>query len=179
MQVASAQIDPAAWLAEAAASLPGLKYLSDFSCRQTITKLMDTVLAVPELCNELSGCFAKTARLINSLLTDHLPHVQAAAYKTLVGAVCIGPPALCFRTHALMCHGLLMETLVTQGLADTNTKLFAAELLQAVVVEGETGQGCDALLPWVIWIACYEQDHSIGGIAAGVSQYLQEWRYAL
>ena len=176
MQVKAGQSEPAVWLDKAAAALSGLRYLTDSSYRQAVVILIDAILKTPMLCNELSGCFNKTAALLNSLMTYHLPSVQAAAYQALAGAACIGPPALRLKVHAVLCHRLLIQTLVTKGLADTSNKPFAAELLQAVIVEGEKGMGCACLLPWAVWIACYEHDRTVGGIAAGINQYLQEWR---
>ena len=176
MQVKGGQADPAVWLDRAAAALSGLHYLADSSCRQAVVRLINAILETPMLCDELSGCFNKTAALLTSLMTFHLPSVQAAAYQALAGTACIGPPASRLKVHALLCQSLLLETLVTKGLVDSNNKPFAAELLQALIVGGELDRGCACLLPWAVWIACYEHDHAVGGIAAGINQYLQEWR---
>jgi len=140
--------------------------------------LLDALLEAPALCSQLSGSFAKTAHFINSVLTSHLPHVQLAAYKALVGAACVGPAALRVRTHGLLCHSTVLDTLMTQGLAEADSKLFAAQLLQAVAVEGNGDEGQSCLMPWMVWLACYEHDHVIGGTIAGVINYLQDWRYS-
>ena len=140
--------------------------------------LLDALLEAPALCSQLSGSFAKTAHFINSVLTSHLPHVQLAAYKALVGAACVGPAALRVRTHGLLCHSTVLDTLMTQGLAEADSKLFAAQLLQAVAVEGNGDEGQSCLMPWMVWLACYEHDHVFGGTIAGVINYLQNWRYS-
>ena len=139
--------------------------------------LLDALLEAPALCSPVSGSFAKTAHFINSMATSHLPHVQLAAYKALVGAACIGPAALRVRAHGLLCHSTVLDTLMTQGLAEADSKLFAAQLVQAAAVEGDSDEGQSCLMPWMVWLACYEHDHVIGATIAGVVNYLQNWRY--
>ena len=176
VQVRTGGTDAASWLHDAIAALPGLAHSSHPSARQAVAVVLDNMFEAPALCSQLSGSFGKAAHLVNSLLTSHLPHVQAAAYKALVGAACIGPAALRVRAHGLLCHSAILQTLIARGLADADSKLFAAELVQAVAVEGDSDEGQKQLLPWMVWLACYEQDHMIGGTIAGITDYLQERR---
>ena len=158
-------------------ALPALGHLAEPSSQQAVATLLHTLLEAPALCSQLSGSFAKTAHFINSLLRSHLPHVQLAAYKAWVGAACIGPAALRVQTHGLLSHSAVLDTLMTQGLAEADCKLFAAQLVQAVAVAGDGDEGQACLMPWMVWLACYEHDHVIGGTIAGVTNYLQNWRY--
>ncbi len=159
-------------------ALPALDHLAEPSSQQAVATLLDALLEAPALCSPLSGSFAKTAHFINRLLTSHLPHVQLAAHKALVGAACIGPAALRVQTHGLLCHSTVLDTLMTQGLAEADSKLFAAQLVQAVAVEGDGDEGQSCLMPWMVWLACYEHDRAIGGTVFGVINYLQNWRYS-
>lgn len=177
MQVHIGSVDAAAWLHAATDALPGLRHLAAPSITQTVAELVDTVLGASVLCSQLSGSFNKTAQFINSLLTSQLHHVQATAYKALIGAACIGPSALRAETHGLLCHSTLVQTLVTTGLAATDSKPFAAQLLQTVALEGGSDQGRACLVPWTVWLACYEHDQVVGGTVAGITNYLQHWRY--
>ena len=158
-------------------ALPALHHLAEPSSQQAVATLLDALLEAPALCSPLSGSFAKTAHFINSLLTSHLPHVQHAAYKALVGAVCVGPAALRVQTHGLLSHSTVLDTLMMQGLAEADSKLFAAQLVQAVAVNGDGDEGQSRLMSWMVWLACYEHDHVIGGTIAGVVNYMQNWRY--
>ncbi|DBB03962.1 TPA: hypothetical protein ACH3X1_013032 [Trebouxia sp. C0004] len=175
-QVKAGGIDAASWLHDATLALPALDHLAEAISQQAVATLLDALLETPALCSPLSGSFAKTAHFINSLLTSHLPHVQLAAHQALVGATCIGPAALRVRTHGLLCHSTVLDTLMTQGLAEAASKLCAAQLVQAVAVEGAGDEGQSCLMPWMMWLACYEHDHAIGGTIAGVINILQNWR---
>ncbi|DBA67372.1 TPA: hypothetical protein ACH3X2_001663 [Trebouxia sp. C0005] len=175
-QVKAGGNNAASWLHDAILALPALDCLAEPSSQQAVATLLDALLEAPALCSPLSGSFAKTAHFINSLLTSHLPHVQLAAYKALVGAACIGPAALRVQTHGLLSHSTVLDILMTQGLAEADSKLFAAQLVQAVAVEGDGDEGKSCLMPWMVWLACYEHDHVIGGTIAGVISYLQNWR---
>lgn len=168
--------DPAAWLTAAQASLPALDHMPTHRAQHAVATLLETILDMPSLCSPLSGPFTKAAHFVSRLLTNPLAQVQLAAYKTLVGAACVGPPALRSRCQGLLCERSLLSAVVTQGLASQDTKALAAQLLQAVVVEGSVEEGRACLLPSLVWLACYEQDHLVGGTLAGIIRLLQDWR---
>lgn len=158
------------------ASLPALDHMQTHQAQHAVTALLDITLNTPSLCTPLSGLFSKAALLIRALLTSPLPQVQLAAYRAVAGAACVGPPALRSRCQGLLCERSLLSAVVTQGLASQSTKALAAQLLQAVVVEGDGEEGRLCLAPWLVWLACYQQDHLVGGTVAGIMSLLQDWR---
>lgn len=171
-------VDPAAWLNQALLSLPALDHMPSHKAQHAVASLLHTTLNTPRLCSPLSGPFSKTAYFVGTLLTSPLPHVQLTAYKALAGAASVGPAALRSRCQGLLCEGSLLSTVITQGLAATDSKALAAQLLQAVAVGNDDcveGRAC--LAPWLVWLACYERDHLVGGIISGIISLLQEWRY--
>ena len=147
--------------------------------QHAVASLLHTTLNTPSLCSPLSGPFTKTAHFLSTLLTSPLSHVQLTAYKALAGAASVGPAALRSKCQGLLCERSLLLTVITQGLAaKDSSKALAAQLLQAVAVGGEDcveGRAC--LAPWLVWLACYEQDHLVGGAISGIISLLQEWRY--
>lgn len=179
MQAHAGNADPAAWLSKALLSLPALDHLPTEKAQHSVATLLDTILDVPSLCSPLSGSFTKTAQFVSTLLTSPLPHVQLTAFKALAGAASVGPPALRSRTQGLLCERSLLSTVITQGLATKDSKALAAQLLQAVVVEGDADEGRACMAPWLVWLACYEQDHLVGATIAGIIGLLQDWRFSL
>lgn len=178
MQAHADDADPAAWLNQALLSLPALDHMPSHKAQHAVTSLLHTTLNMPSLCSPLSGPFTKTAHFVSTLLTSPLPHVQLTAYKALAGAASVGPAALRSRCQGLLCERSLLSTVITEGLAAEGSKALAAQLLQAVAVEGDDcveGRAC--LAPWLVWLACYEQDHLVGGTISGIISLLQEWRY--
>lgn len=144
--------------------------------QHAVATLLETILDLPSLCSPLSGPFIKTAHFVSTLLTSPLPHVQLTAYKALAGAASVGPAALRSRSHGLLCERSLLSTVITQGLATEESKGLAAQLLQAVVVEGDPHAGRACLAPWLVWLACYEQDPSVGPTVSGIISLLQDHR---
>ena len=142
-----------------------------------VATLLDTLLSMPSLCSPLSGPFTKTAHFVSTLLTSPLPHVQLTAYKALAGAASVGPAALRSRSQGLLCERSLLSTVITQGLATVDSKALAAQLLQAVVVEGDPDEGRASLAPWLVWLACYEQDSLVGATVSGIISLLHDYRY--
>ena len=144
--------------------------------QHAVATLLHTVLDLPSLCSPLSGPFTRTAHFISTLLTSPLPHVQLTAYKALAGAASMGPAALRSRSQGLLCKRSLLSTVITQGLAIEESKTLAAQLLQAVVVEGDPQAGRARLAPWLVWLACYEQDLLVGSTVSGILSLLQDHR---
>ena len=175
-QVARGNVDPAGWLSQALTSLPALEHMPPQTAAQAVAVMLDTVLDSPALCSPLAGPFTKTANFISTLLTSQLPHVGLTAYKTLTGAATVGPPALRTRTDSLLCQKDLLSAVVMEGLAGKASQPFAAQLLQAIVVEGDHDEGRASLAPWSVWLTCYQQDHAIGGTITGIIDCLQAWR---
>lgn len=178
MQANADDADPAAWLNQALLSLPALDHMPSHKAQHAVASLLHTTLNTPGLCSPLSGPFTKTAHFVSTLLTSPLPHVQLTAYKALAGAASVGPAALRSRCQGLLCERSLLSTVITQGLAAQDSKALAAQLMQAVAVEGDDcveGRAC--LAPWLVWLACYEHDHLVGATISGIISLLQEWRY--
>ena len=169
--------DPAAWLSEALLSLAALAHMPSHEAQHAVATLLDSLLDMPSLCSPLSGTFSKTAHFISTLLISHLPHVQLTAYKALAGAAFVGPAALRSRSLSLLCERSLLSTVITQGLATEDSKALAAQLLQAVVVESDPDEGRASLAPWLVWLACYEQDPLVGATVSGIISLLHDYRY--
>ena len=169
--------DPAAWLSEALQSLPALDHMPSVQAQHAVGTLLDIILNMPSLCSPLSGPFTKTAHFVSTLLTSPLPYVQLAAYKALAGAVSVGPAALCSRSQGLLRERSLLSIVITQGLATEDSKALAAQLLQAVVGEGGPDEGRAPLAPWLLWLACYEQDPLVGATVSGIISLLHDYRY--
>ena len=75
----------------------------------------------------------------------------------------------------MACHNTVLQAVVCTGLVADDSKQFAVQMLQAVVQLGGNEQK-QAVSAWSVWLACFLQDHAIGGIVLGLSNYLHSWR---